>query len=450
MDSLPPDQNGNSNSPASEGTRALPGPLRIFAVIATLVMAASWTIALLFPVDPMRWYLTKGMWPRYDDWFADLYHYDTTFSYLHTTAFFTCLERFAYPAPSAVPYFLFREAGSYRLVAFLVLAMWVAIVAALLFARALVRSGVSRAGAGIFALTVLLTSWPLLFLIERANIELVVLCFTLGGSLAYWRGHTRWAAVLWGLAASMKIYPVLLLALFLKRRHLGTLALGLLSFATSLLLSFWWVGPTIPIAAVGSVHGITGFVSTYAYQARIEIGYDHSFLAAIKSPLAIHRLHIGPKAMGLIGHLYVYAVLLSACVAYLIRVRHLPQFNRFAVFSIAMIALPPVSYDYTLCHLYAAFALTTLVLVRGLGSGRVPPGPRPLFWCFLVLFTSQTVVFYQTVHPNGVIKAVTLLTALVLLIRYPIRDELIAAVLTPGAVRGNPGDDAPGGRAGRS
>lgn len=181
---------------------------------------------------------------------------------------------------------------------------------------------------GILSLILLVTSWPLLLLMERANIELVVLCLTLGGSLSYWREPPRWAAVLWGLAASMKIYPVILLALFFKRKHLGTLCYGLTVFTASLLFSFWWVGPSIEIAAVGTLHGVTGFVSGYTYQARTgELGFDHSFLAALKSPLTIHRLHVGSKAIGLIGHLYIYGVLLSTCVAFYIRVQHLPRFT---------------------------------------------------------------------------------------------------------------------------
>lgn len=54
-------------------------------------------LAFLFPANPNMWYRTKGMWPRYDDWFADLYHYDTTFSYLHAKTFFTAAERLLIP-----------------------------------------------------------------------------------------------------------------------------------------------------------------------------------------------------------------------------------------------------------------------------------------------------------------------------------------------------------------
>ena len=395
-------------------------------------MGISWASAILFPVDPTRWYLTKGMWPRYDDWFADLFHYDTTFAYLHSQTFFTYIERFAYPAPSAVVYYFFIQSGSHRLAVFLLLALWAGIISALLLARGLFRNGVGKIESGVFALVLLLTSWPFLFLLERANIEIVVLYLTLGGSLAYWKGQLRTSAVFWGLAASLKIYPVVLLALFLKRKLSVPLLAGLISFATSMGLSFWWVGPSIRVAALGSFHGTAGFVSSYAYHARaVELTFDHSFLAAIKSPLAIHRLHVSSWTMRLIGRFYIGAVLLLACVAFYVRVRHLPRFNQFAILMIAMVALPPVSYDYTLCPLYPTFGLTALVLVRTQKMNRVPPGLKQLFWCFLVLFTSQTVVFYQSFHPNGLIKFVALLISLSLLLRYPINDDLIMGVLSP-------------------
>lgn len=96
-----------------------------------------------------------------------------------------------------------------------------------------------------------------------------------------------------------------------------------------------------------------------------------------------------------------------------------------------MIALPPVSYDYTLCHLYPAFGLTVLVLVHESKHGQIPVELTLLLWCFLLLFTSQTVLSYGTFHLNGLIKALCLLISLILLIRFPIDDEVVAASISP-------------------
>ena len=418
------------------GSRRLPDSLRVFAILCAVIMGLSWTIALLYPVNPNQFWLTKGMWPRFDDWFADLFHYDTTFAYLHSTRFFTDAERFAYPAPSVFPYLFFIHMGPYRLAVFFILGAWLGVVAAMLLARALARLGVRRGEAAVFAGVLVVTSWPLLFLLERGNIELVVVALTFGGALAYWKDRPILAAALWGVAGSMKIYPILMLGLFLNRQWYRAFLVGTCSFAGALVLSFWYIGPTIPTAAMGSVHGISGFVSTYANQSRgLELTFDHSLLAVVKNPLSISRFAVKSATFGRLSQEYVRTAALVMLLAYGFRIRRLPRFNQFAIFSLCMVSLPPVSYDYTLCHLYPVFGILVLIIVRSHIDGRRLPGISPLLWCFLILLTSQTVVFYKTFHPNGLFKALALLVSLILLVLYPIPDGYTPACQPPGSQR---------------
>ena len=360
--------------------------------------------------------------------YSDLYMYDATFAFLHTSEFFNFSERFAYPAPTAIPYLFFQYFGASRMIVFIGLTLLLAIVAGVLFSKSLVRNGVSKAKAALVTTLCVLTSWPLLFLIQRANVELVLLYFTLGGALAYWTGYPKIAAFLWGLAASMKIYPILLLGMFLNRKQLKDLALGIATFAMSLLLSFLYIGPTIAEAAIGTLHGITGFVGSYAEQAReLELSYDHSFLGAIKGVLCLRVFHLQLN-FSPITHAYILLAAAARITLYFLRIRHLPSFNQFAIFSAAMIALPPVSYDYTLCHLYPTFGLLALAAARTFRRDCELPGLRTLLACFAILFTSQTYIHFHVYLPplNGMIKALTLLVVLVTLMRHPIADEWVS------------------------
>jgi hypothetical protein len=104
----------------------------------------------------------------------------------------------------------------------------------------------------------------------------------------------------------------------------------------------------------------------------------------------------------------------------------MPDINRIVFLFAAMVALPPVSYDYTLVHLYAPWAMLVVVALR-VGARKVTlPGFRTYFLCFAVLFTSQVFIYYHYwIHPNGPLKTLALLLLMATALRYPILDEAL-------------------------
>jgi len=83
--------------------------------------------------------------------------------------------------------------------------------------RGLMRAGMVPATAVLLPLTLVAISFPVERLVHEGNIELVMWVFTALGVWAWWRGHDDAAAVLWGLAAAMKLFPMVLLILLLPR-----------------------------------------------------------------------------------------------------------------------------------------------------------------------------------------------------------------------------------------
>ena len=400
----------------------LPPLLHSFCLWSLVLTACSWIIAILVWASGRT--EQGGMWAHYDDRFADLTHYDAVFLSFHRALFFTGSERFAYPAPAAVIYDLLLHLGHLRLPAFLTFTLLLGIIPALLFGRSLLRRGLAPLPAVTFLAVLVLTSWPLLFLLERGNIECVVILFTFLGAISFWHNRPIPASILWGLAASLKIYPIVLLLLLCNRRQRSAALLGVLTFASSLLLSFWFVGPTIRVAALGTIHGIGGFVSTYAMKTRgDELRFDHSYLAFFKAPLAIRHLHVNPDVSAL-SRTYLFLFGISAVIIYLVRVRNLPRLNQFMLLSIAMVSLPPVSYDYTLLHLYPAFALLTFLALDRRRHDTTPAVLTRLFWCFTLLLASENFVYFSGLRLSGPIKAVAMFVATVTLLRYPLPDPL--------------------------
>jgi hypothetical protein len=219
-----------------------------------------------------------------DPLFTDLWSYTHLFSYFHTAAFFNRPDdRFAYPAFSAVMYDMVYHLGRHAQAIYLTTELAVCSLAALLFFTKIRRIGLRRFPAAILVVSTLLFSYPLLYMFGSGSVEFFACIFTAAGLLATLKNHDKSAAVLWAAAAAMKIYPIVLLAIFLTRAKNRALATGIAAFALISVASMWFVGPTIPIAFAGSISGVAGFVSTYAQRVKTnELPFDHSLLAPIK------------------------------------------------------------------------------------------------------------------------------------------------------------------------
>jgi hypothetical protein len=360
------------------------------------------------------------IWSLADDRFGDFWHYRKLFEVFHTPLFFSSADRFAYPAPCAVLYNALYHLGPHPFLGFVAILVCAFLVSAWLFYRFLRSFRIAAGTAASFTAFLLLTSYPWEKLFDRANLELFVYIFLAAGVWAFLRRCNSWAAVFWGIAGALKIYPLVMVALFFHRRGLRPLTISLIVFAATLLASFYYVGPTIHAAAVGSLHGITGFVGNYAAAARIrELTIDHSLLGSIKELLLLDRTHEGNWAHLSTG--YQAAVAILGPLLYLLRIRKLPALNQLCLFLVAIVLLPPVSYDYTLVHIYLVFGI---VAAHFLSQAKAPGGSlqgiRTFAITFAITFSSEGWVQTQTLRLNGVIKCVSLLTLCWLLLRIPL------------------------------
>ena len=274
--------------------------------------------------------------------------------------------------------------------------------------------------ATVIAALLMLTSYPWHTLYDRANMELFVYVFLAAGVWAFLAGRPLLAAALWGCAGALKIYPLALLAVFLHRRTLRPLLMGFATFAGVLLLSFWFVGPTVMIAAKGTIAGLTGFVGHYAGTARREeLNLDHSALGAIKEILSLHMFHQGSDWPGL-SRVYQIVVFLGAPLIFFGWIRKLPLLNELCLLLIGVVLLPPVSYDYTLVHTYLILAIVMGAYFSAIRNSRAFPGATVYFTAFALLATPQTWLHLKGLRPNGVIKCLALIAIASLLLRFPL------------------------------
>lgn len=404
-------------------TRPMPWLMTVYAILTTVLASLSWSISILLWVQGRG--EVAGMWAHWNDRFADIEHYDGIFRYFHQPQFFLSDERFAYPAPSAVVYDLLLQLQRFhleylRLGVVITVCLALALVPAYFLCKELVRRGVRPWNVALFVASLLVTSWPFVFLIERANLEFVVVLLTFAGAASYWRGKPVAAGVFWALAGSMKIYPIVMLLLFVRRDERKALLAGIGTFFGSVLLSSWFVGPTLVQVMRGTIRGMSGFLSSYADRIRFEeLKFDHSYLAVLKTPLSESALMPSLDVTRL-THLYLAVVVPVALLVYVFRVRSLPPLNRYMLLSLAMVTLPPVSYDYTLVHLYPCLGLLVLLSVQVRDLRQRCLALIPLFFCFALVFAPENFAFYGDTYYSGPIKATAMLLASLVLLWSPL------------------------------
>jgi hypothetical protein len=407
---------------ARGGYVPLPRVLRWFCAgsAATLVL----TVLVAWLEFHAGW--LKGRWdPLQYPLFTDLLEYVPTFRLVHTGEFF-------HPAYSAVAYPPFGAAvfgaiymGGHPVVVYLVVAALALGYAVWAVRGALVRRGIRPMTAVLFPLTLVLASFPLWRLVPQGNIELFLWMFVVAGIWAYLRGHDEAAAVLWALAAAMKLYPIIFLALFVPRWKWRALAAGVATFVAATLLSLAYLGPSIAVAARGSLGNVFGYQGVRVQEWTIrELAGNHSFFTLVKFVAIV----AGASTEALTKPYYLCGAVVFA-VVFFGRVRKLPVANQLLFVSLFMVMLPPVSYFHTLVHLYAPWLLMAFVAIRAAQDRVRVPGLGAVMMLMLPLFSSFTLYTFPTLMIYaGLIQAALLGVLLVLAAVVPFEERSTVGV----------------------
>ncbi len=393
-------------------------PLRAFSVAWIVMIALSLAVSCLeyragFPKT--RWY------PLSDPLLGDFMEYPATYRLLHAAAFFYNLPE-GLPAPmfSAVAYPPFAAAllapiyllGN-PIINILGLAT-IVLLAGLWYARrTLVEAGVDKNLATLSCLIIAGTSFPLLRLLHQGNVELILWVFAAAGIAAFLRGRENAAAMLWGCAAAMKLYPLVLLLLLVPKRRYGALALGIGVFALATWLSLVWLGPTAAIAWHGSLQNVFGYQSLRVQEWSLnELVANHSGFELIKLVAAVTH----HSFLRLTLPYYAGCGLLILWVFFK-RAQKLPIANQVLVATVFMVLVPTVSYYHTLVHLFAPLLL--LVVVARTRSEPVP-GLRMTLLLFVPLFAPYTLfTFPHALLMCGLVQALLLLALLLCALQFP-------------------------------
>lgn len=394
-----------------------PQALRVF-----LLQAAFWMALCLGSEVLLRYALHWGYpygypFPPAQAMLGDFRSYMEKFAFFHSRAFFAG-PILTYPAPAASLFALFlpgRHGAAFhpvwRYVGTILLASWVMLGT---FYRMLRRHGLARRAALGICAGLYLTSYPFWFELHQGNIEFVVWIVLTLGIWAHCTRRSYLAAACFGVAGALKLFPLLFVGLLLARRQLRETAIAALVAAACTVLGLWLLCPDLAYSWRETQRAMASLSpDPILMLPPLVSGFDHS-LWVLGKRLMPHL----PDPAHLQGGLRIYLLVSAAAglLLFVARIRKLPTANQVLCLTVACILLPPVSYDYTLIHLYAPFALVLVVLLSGQDRSRAMRATLTLF-AFVLSWQSEFI--WHGVRFGGQTKAVALLLLFCVALVHP-------------------------------
>lgn len=404
-----------SANEVARGGMPLPALLRMFWVGS----AVSFALMVLVGYVEYRMGFSKFHYnPLGGARYEDLMEFPPVFRLVHTAAFFDGVvggPRVAYPPLGAVIYALIYGTG--HAIGFYVgtTAVW---LAACVYGvrRELMKQGIRGMTATLFPLTVVLASFPIAGLLVRGNIELFLWIIAALGTWAFLRGREDAAAVLWGLAAAAKLYPVIFLVLLLPRRKWRAFAVGVMTFVGATLLSMAWLGPSMGIVWRGSLRNVFGYQGVRVSQWSLhELLANHSVFGLAKFAAMVTHVPLAKLTLP-----YYACGALVMGLAFFGKLWKMPVANQILAVTAFMVMLPPVSYFYTLVHLYAPLVVLMFVAIRAERVGVRVEGLRLTTLLFLpLLATFMLFSFPRVLLFGGLIQGGMLVWLFICALQFP-------------------------------
>ncbi len=203
-----------------------------------------------------------------------------------------------------------------------------------------------------------LLSYPVLFLLDRGNLEMLIFVLLAGFCYLYYVRRSHWAWLPLALAASAKYYWIVLVVALLTDREVRQAALAFAGTAAGVLGGSWALGA---ISGLGFGDVMRSTVLTLgshmdgATTAKA-VQHAHSFFAFAyfidRSSGYWLQMHSDLKQTYLVVALGIFALVVARLALY-----EMEPWRKFTAVLVCAIALPFESHDYTLVHLLLPLAM---------------------------------------------------------------------------------------------
>jgi hypothetical protein len=349
---------------------------------------------------------------------ADFLQFRDRFHHFGHPEFFSAIGAFMYPPAMVLPlkpFFMTTHPGR----TFVVFVFITGCFFTLCLSRVLHNRGLMFSRALLFATGVGLTSYPLTFVLQRGNSEVFIGILVIFGVWSFYRGHYMLAAICFGFATALKLYPFIFFALFLPRRLYREIFAGAVTAVGATFIALRLLSPH-PLYALHWDLAQLGSFGTDFESYPWWLGYDHSFFGLIK-------LFTLPWHLSLAAVVRPYTWFMAACclVLYFRRIWKLPLINQVLALSVLAVSITPFSFDYTLISLYPAFAILCSMTV-----GAPDEQQRkllPYFLLFALILTPQTYLIVRGSAFGAQLRSICLLIMLILAVAKPLTQEVRAS-----------------------
>ena len=237
--------------------------------------------------------------------------------------------------------------------------------------------------------------WGILQVVMRGNPEGLVWIAVCLGAMFFARRQYPGAAVAFGIASSIKPFPVLWFALMARHRRYREAVLGLVTAAGVTLASLLIIDRN-PLRAWRQISGKNTFFTDYvvAFRPMGEMTADHSLFQSMKTIARVvrnHGLNFSNPEYGmhpndpLAWKLYMAYLPLAALIALVVlwRVWNKPVLNQVFALACITLVLPMVSADYTLILLLVPMGFFLIFLLEDVAQGKTPMSMVKIL-CFLL------------------------------------------------------------------
>lgn len=198
-------------------------------------------------------------------------------------------------------------------------------------------------------------SGPMISTLDRGNVSLLLTGLCIVGLHKLKKSDQYGSALMFGLAGAMKLYPVLFLAIFLRRRELRPIAYGVSGFVAATTLPLFFFDGGFLRNSRELLHQFIG-ASNQDHALNIQ-AFNHSFFALFCS---IRELNVPllSEISDLIIENYLFFVMLLAVIFILVSAKSAQEWQILLLACSLMTGAPTVSGYYVyLLYLVPLFAV---------------------------------------------------------------------------------------------
>jgi hypothetical protein len=219
----------------------------------------------------------------------------------------------------------------------------------------------------VFFLVLLVFSYPVLFVLERGNVEMLLFVAIVGFFYLYYVKRSVWCVVFLALAISLKMYPAVFLVLLIADKRYKWVLFTVFGAAVVTMGSILSMALFLPGSLVDFVRtSVSAFkaINTAYVEYFWGLPYGHSLWGVV---IFVTRL-VGVDPRTFVYHAILPYTIAVFCVfialsVFVVRVVKLP-WQRVALLTVAALALPTVSADYRLLYAYVPLAMLLNARVR--------------------------------------------------------------------------------------